>query len=90
MAEGGPKRSRADGSPDRNGRSVKMSRGRHTFRQSDISRALKAAQDAGQEVSRFEIDQDGRIVVVIGKTSEEAGKPVRNPWDEIDGKKTGV
>jgi hypothetical protein len=63
-----------------------MSRGRHAFRQADITRAIKAAQAAGQEVSRFEIDHDGRIVIIIGKQGEEPVKPDKNPWDEVDEK----
>jgi hypothetical protein len=58
-----------------------MSRGRQAFRQSDISRAMKAAQAAGAEVAAIEIDQDGRIKIVIGKpTDEPAARP--NPWDD--------
>jgi hypothetical protein len=66
-----------------------MSRGRHAFRQADVARALKAARDAGQDVARFEIDHDGRIVVIIGKPRDEPSKPAQNPWDEVNGK-TGV
>ena len=33
------------------------------FRQVDLTRALKAAKAAGMEVSRYEIDVDGRIVI---------------------------
>lgn len=42
-------------------------RGPLAFKQSDLTRAIKAAQAAGIEVSRIEIDREGKIVVVIGK-----------------------
>ena len=47
-----------------------MSR-RLTFRQADVSRALKGAINAGFDVGRVEIDQTGRIVI-LPKVAEEA------------------
>jgi hypothetical protein len=44
-----------------------MARGPLTFRQRDLVRALKSARAAGLEVSKVEIDKDGKIVVIIGK-----------------------
>jgi len=41
-----------------------VSKARATFRQSDATRAAKAAMAAGLDVTRMEIDRDGRIVVV--------------------------
>jgi hypothetical protein len=41
-----------------------MSR-RAAFTKADVSRALKGAVVAGLPVARFEIDQDGRIVVIL-------------------------
>ena len=49
-----------------------MARGSCTFRQSDVTKALKAAKDAGVPVASYEIDRDGKIVVLIGKP---AGTP---------------
>jgi hypothetical protein len=40
------------------------------FRQNDITRALRAAAQAGRDVSRVEIDPDGKIVLVLGKPLE--------------------
>jgi len=40
-----------------------MSRGNQTFRQGDITKALKGAQNAGIEVQRVEIEKGGKIVV---------------------------
>jgi hypothetical protein len=42
----------------------KMSRGLQVFRQTDVSKAIKAAQNAGLDVRRFEIDRAGKIVIV--------------------------
>ncbi len=36
---------------------------RQTFRQADITRAIKAAKDAGMTVTRCEIGADGSIVL---------------------------
>jgi hypothetical protein len=43
-----------------------MSRGVQIFRQTDITKAIKAAQNAGLVVQRFEIDRAGKIVVLAG------------------------
>jgi hypothetical protein len=44
-----------------------MSRGAHSFKQGDVTKALKGAVNAGLAVKRFEIDRDGRIVVIAGR-----------------------
>jgi len=41
-----------------------MSRGQQTFKQSDVTKALKATVKAGFAVGRVEIDRDGKIVIV--------------------------
>lgn len=43
-----------------------MARGASTFRQQDVTRALKATAAAGFEVQRIEIDKSGKIVLVTG------------------------
>jgi len=44
---------------------------RTPFRQSDLSRVLKAALSAGVPLSRVEIDPDGKIVLVaVGERRE--------------------
>jgi hypothetical protein len=45
-----------------------MARSPLTFRQRDLVRALKGAKAAGPEVTKVEIDKDGKIVVIIGKS----------------------
>jgi hypothetical protein len=49
-----------------------MSRGVLTFKRRDVTRAIKAAQIAGIDVHRVEIDRDGKIIVV---TAEPASAP---------------
>ena len=55
-----------------------MARGPLTFRQRDLVRALKGTKAAGLEVTKVEIDKDGKIVVIIGKPDEphDAGEIV--------------
>lgn len=45
-----------------------MPRARCTFRQADLTRAIKAARAAGAEVQQIEIAPDGRIILVTGKS----------------------
>jgi hypothetical protein len=60
-----------------------MSRGECTFRQRDVTAALRAARDAGAEVARVEIDK-GKIIIVMGKPNEAMpeGQEGANEWDE--------
>ena len=41
-----------------------MGRGPLSFKQSDVVRAIKAAQAAGLEIHRTEIGSDGQIILV--------------------------
>ena len=45
-----------------------MARAPLTFRQRDLVRALRGTKAAGLEISKVEIDKDGKIVVIIGKS----------------------
>jgi hypothetical protein len=49
-----------------------MARARSTFRQQDVTRAVKAVVAAGVGIARVEIDKAGKIVIVssTGLTSE--------------------
>ena len=57
-----------------------MARGKCTFRQRDVTAAVKAVVAAGVEVARVEIDRSGKIVVVAGRTNNA---PARNEWDGV-------
>src|SRR5262245_15445903 len=48
-----------------------MSRGPQTFRQRDLTAALKAARAAGCEVSRVEVGKDGRIIVILMSSKDQ-------------------
>ena len=62
-----------------------MSRGPATFRQRDVTAAIKATVAAGCEVARAEIDPaTGRIVVVVGKPQDTIEKNgATNEWDSV-------
>jgi len=57
-----------------------MARAPCTFRQQDLTRALKAARAAGIDVAWFEIEKDGRIVLVMGKPSEARDRNELDEW----------
>ena len=62
-----------------------MSRSQQTFKQCDVTRALRATVKAGIAVARVEIDKDGKIVIVTTRpdsasNGENSGK---NEWDGV-------
>jgi hypothetical protein len=62
-----------------------MSRGQQTFKQSDVTKAIKATIRAGVVVGRVEIDKSGKIIIVSTKAEDATTgeKPERNEWDGI-------
>jgi hypothetical protein len=44
-----------------------MSRAPSTFRQRDVRAAVEAVRAAGVEVTKVEIDKDGKISIIVGK-----------------------
>ena len=62
-----------------------MGHGRCTFKEVDLTRALRAAKKAGAHVARAEVARDGKIVLVLKKDGEASSRNERNEWDEIDG-----
>ena len=63
-----------------------MSRAPSTFRQADVTRALRAAVAAGLRVAGFKLDvHTGKIEVVVGTPEAQDSAPGRevNEWDSI-------
>jgi hypothetical protein len=52
-----------------------MARGPSTFKQRDVTAAVRAVVAASVEVVRVEVASDGRIVVVTGKAAEQSTHP---------------
>ena len=52
-----------------------MARTPATFKQDDVTRALRAADAAGRKVRRVEIGRDGMIVLVMDEVPEPEPKP---------------
>jgi hypothetical protein len=49
----------------------RMARAPCTFRQTDVTRAVKAVTAAGVNIARVEIDKSGKIVIVTGGAKAE-------------------
>jgi hypothetical protein len=62
-----------------------MSRGQQTFKQRDLTKALKAAVKAGIAIERFEIDKNGKIIIVTAKAKDAVNgdNPEKNEWDGV-------
>jgi hypothetical protein len=58
-----------------------MTRAPSTFRQADVTRALKGALKAGYLVNKAVINRGGDIVLTFGTTEHECVEP--NPWDKV-------
>jgi hypothetical protein len=65
-----------------------MGHGPATFKESDITRIIKAVRKAGAEDARVEIDTEAKkITIYLGKptVSEASDGTEPNEWDEIHG-----
>jgi hypothetical protein len=61
-----------------------MSRGSQTFKQTDVTKAVKAVEKAGVSVGRVEI-ANGKIIVIAGSpgaNQADGGAPA-NEWDSV-------
>jgi hypothetical protein len=58
-----------------------VARAPSTFRQQDVTRAIKAVAAAGVSIARVEIDKAGKIVIVTASDAwpDDGG----NEWDRI-------
>jgi hypothetical protein len=64
-----------------------MSRGAQSFRQGDVTKALKAAEKAGFKVLRAELRRDGSILLDFNSLpgAPTPRDPNDNEWDEVAG-----
>jgi hypothetical protein len=61
-----------------------MARGSLTFRQTDVTRAVRAVEAAGKLVRGVRVEKDGAILVIVGETGKtEAPSGEANEWDGI-------
>jgi hypothetical protein len=58
-----------------------MTRAPATFRQQDVTRAIRAAIAAGVDIARIEVAKNGTIVIVTAIDREP--KAEANEWDRI-------
>lgn len=57
-----------------------MSGKRATFTQTDLTRAMKAAQKAGGDVARVEIAPDGKIILVLQRETISGQASALDEW----------
>jgi hypothetical protein len=61
-----------------------MARAPSTFRQQDVTRAVKAVAAAGISIARVEIDKTGKITVITINAINRTYEPTEaNEWDRI-------
>ena len=61
-----------------------MARAPSTFRQQDVTRAVKAVSAAGVHIARIEIDKSGKIVIITADPTEQPGEHMEaNEWDRV-------
>jgi hypothetical protein len=59
-----------------------MARAPSTFRQQDVTRAVKAVSAAGVHIARVEIDKSGKIVIITAHPTDQMTTEA-NEWDRI-------
>jgi hypothetical protein len=61
-----------------------MARAPSTFRQQDVTRAVKAVSAAGVHIARVEIDKMGKIVIITADATDRPDRKTEaNEWDRI-------
>jgi hypothetical protein len=60
-----------------------MSRAPSTFRQQDVTRAVKAVTAAGVGIARVEIDKAGKITIIALKADPNGRVREDSEWDSI-------
>lgn len=61
-----------------------MQRRRNSFKRNDLRRAVRSAREAGLSIARVEVDDTGKIAVVVGapEPPEAVAASGTNPWDK--------
>jgi hypothetical protein len=61
-----------------------MARAPSTFRQQDVTRAVKAVTAAGVHVVCIEIDKSGKICIITAGETDRLGETTEaNEWDRV-------
>jgi hypothetical protein len=60
-----------------------MARAPPTFRQQDVTKAVKAVTAAGVHIARIEIAKDGRIVIITAGEPTQSRELEENEWDRV-------
>ena len=59
-----------------------MARAPSTFRQVDVTKAVKAVRSAGVDIVRVELTKDGKIVIITAPATEPS-QAEANEWDRV-------
>jgi hypothetical protein len=60
-----------------------MSRVPSSFRQQDVTRAIRAVAAAGVGIARIEIDKDGKITIITVVAEQRGQGKEANEWDNV-------
>jgi hypothetical protein len=61
-----------------------MSRGAQSFKQSDVTKAIKGAVNAGMAVNRVKIDRKtGDIILFADHSEETPSNGTSSDWDDV-------
>jgi len=60
-----------------------MARAPASFRQRDVTRAVKAVTAAGVHIARVEIDKNGKITIITADVPSRPGDMEAIEWDNI-------
>jgi hypothetical protein len=59
-----------------------MARAPSTFRQQDVTRAIRAVAAAGMGIARVEVDKAGKITIITS-SEERSSDREANEWDRV-------